>query len=120
MAKPYFTEISGITQAALSLPLTDIDDSIADYNGKCLYELEKIDKKRTITARLNEYSAAINIYYTTKATAEHQTKAMILLAALQNYDARSIISMETIRLIINASEYLATKFSLVFENINIP
>jgi len=112
--KPYFDEIERIIR---DKTLYHIHGAISDYHDACVYELERIDRLKTITNYRNQYAVSINLYYLTKDSSDvdHIDEAIDILLGLEAENARIIQEMETNKIIINGTEYTCTRYGLKFE-----
>ncbi len=117
--KPFFNNLQELfstdaTSCVSTCPVYDIDDDIRDYNNIIIYELESLERSGSLSLSKNLYKVNINLYYINND--DHTTKALIVLKKLEEYAPKSIVSMESSRMIINADEFSVSKYSLTFEN----
>lgn len=109
---PFFDKL----QSLLDQPIYDIFGHIPNYDDTLVYELERLQKYKTITGKKNRYSAKIIIYFSTlKSKSGHLSKALQILKTLENYNATAVIEMETIPMVINAAEFNVSRFELSFD-----
>jgi len=111
--KPYYNEIQKIFNTDID-NFYDIDDDISDYNNIIIYELEALERLSSLSLHKNLYKVNINLYYINND--DHLNNALNILNKLEAYNAKSIISMESTRMIINADELKVSKYALNFEN----
>ncbi|MDD2650538.1 MAG: hypothetical protein RBS16_01885 [Candidatus Cloacimonadales bacterium] len=110
--RPYYNDIAGLFSDIKGF--YDINEDILDYNNIMIYELEYIENGKAISLGQNSYKITINLYYIDNQ--DHSNKAINILRVLEGYNARAIVNMLTSKMVINADEYIVSKYQLVFEN----
>lgn len=122
MILPLWNEINELLKGS-GLSLVDINDDISSYHKKALYSLDKVFKKKNESLNLNRYQVDVSLTLVTKTdetTVNHTQLVLNLLGKIESYDADLFESLETSpTLVINGSEYRATKFELTTETLHL-
>lgn len=120
--KPLWQEITSLI-ADMDLELVDIHTEIADYHKKMIYSLDNLEKRDNVSLNINRYSIELSLTLVTKTsdeTIDHTELSLTLLKKIELYDADLFARLEIApALIIDGSEFSATRFELIAETLHI-
>jgi len=122
MLLPLWQEIEELLTGS-GMTLIEANEEINNYHLTALYSLDKIEKEKNLSLNLNSYKVDISLTLVTKTsetTANHNQLVLNLLYKIEMFDADLFVSLEqSPPLIIDGSEYRATRFELTTQTLHL-